>query len=118
MELSFETMIAGYPNEVKENAKLSRDLIFKLFSQIEELPEETSIKYSFGKGPKNVLCSIIPSQKILKIDFYKGSELNDPECLLHSSSGGNKYLLIKDFYNQQHYLRYLFKEAFKMWQMR
>lgn len=120
IEVSFDDFIARFPSDVKENTKLARELFFKLFSHIDELIDEgnSTIKYGFGKGSNNLLCTLIPTENNLTIEFYKGNELNDPERNLINCGKGNKLMIVKDFYNQQHYLKFLLKEAFKMWQMR
>ncbi len=120
MLLSFEQFIAPYPIEVKENIILTRELILRTFGQADEIIDRKAklIGYNFGPGYKNTLCTIIPSQKGVKLGFYNGSLINDPECMLTGSGKIHKHVVIKDFYSQHTYLTYLLKEAFKLWKMR
>lgn len=120
MHLSFDDFFAGYPHEIKEDAVLVRELILSMFAHAEEIIDTSAriIGYNLGPGYKNTLCTIIPSQKSLKLGFNYGSLINDPECMLEGSGKVHKYAVIRDFYAQQAYLRYLLSEAFKLWKLR
>lgn len=120
MEINFESFIAKYPPETIENANLTRELILGMFSQAEEVIDVNAkiIAYMFGKGYKNTLCTIIPSVNSLKLGFFNGIELNDPEGMLTGSGKIHRHIEIRDFYSQQSYIRFLLNEAFKMWMQR
>lgn len=116
MELSFESFIRRYPQEVIENASLVRELILSKFGHIDEIIDQSAaiVGYNFGPGYKNTICTIIPSQKTIKLGFNHGSLINDPEGMLTGTGKVHKYVVINDFYNQQEYLVYLLDEAFKL----
>lgn len=120
MEVSFEDFISTYPDEVVENAYLVREMILGTIYHIDEEIDVTGriIGYTLGHGYKNTLCTIIPSQKSLKLGFLNGSQLIDPECILEGSGKVHRYAEIKDFYAQRSYLKYLLGEAFKLWMQR
>ncbi len=119
-EFCFEDFISSYPPEVSEKAILTRELILKTFPQVDEEVDQGAkiVGYLLGKGYKNTLCTIIPSQQGLKLGFYRGSEIVDPEKALIGSGSVHKHVVIKDFYAQRMYLVYLLQEAFKMWKIR
>jgi hypothetical protein len=52
------------------------------------------IAYGFGPKYADLICTAIPSKKGLKIGFYKGSELDDPEGLLTGSGKVHRYVEI------------------------
>jgi len=91
-----------------------------MFSQAEEVIDISAnmIAYMFGKGYKNTLCTIIPSVNSLKLGFFNGVDLIDPEAMLRGSGKVHRYIEIRDFYAQQSYIRFLLNEAFKMWMQR
>lgn len=117
MEVSFEDFISQYPSDTIENAYLTRELILGMFCQAEEEIDVNAriIGYKFGHGYKNTLCTIIPSQKSIKLGFAFGAQLNDPVGMLAGSGKVHRYAEIRDFYSQQSYLRYLLREAFTIW---
>lgn len=117
MELNFDEFISSYPIDTIENAYLTRELILSTFSQAEEEIDLNAkiVGYTFGKGYKNTLYTLIPSNKSLKLGFNRGTLINDPECMLAGEGKVHRYVLIKDFYAQQDYLKYLLKEGFKIW---
>ena len=120
MQLSFEDFISSYPLDIKENSILVRELILSMYGNAEEIIDISAriIGYNLGPGYKNTLCTIIPSQKTVKLGFAYGYLINDPECMLTGSGKVHRYVIVKDFYTQQFYLKYLLNEAFKLWKMR
>lgn len=117
MEVSFDVFISAYPAETIENAYLIRELILSTFPQVEEEIDLSAkiVGYTFGKGYRNTLFTVIPSVKSLKLGFNRGSLINDPECMLTGDGKVHRYVVIRDFYSQQNYLKYLLKEGFKIW---
>lgn len=118
--ISFEEFISSYPQMVTEKAILTRELILSAIAQVDEEIDLSAriVGYTLGTGYKNTLCTIIPSQNSLKLGFYKGAELNDPECMLAGSGKVHRYVVIDNFYGQREYLKYLLHEAFRMWKSR
>jgi len=53
------------------------------------------IAYCYGQKYTEMICVIIPSQKGLKLGFYKGTELPDPDRLLKGSGKVSRYVEIK-----------------------
>ncbi len=117
MLTNFETFISNYTEPVRTNAFLTRELILGMYKEVEEVVDESArvVGFMLGAGYNNTLCTMIPSKKTLKIGFYKGSLLNDPQLMLRGTGKVHRYLQIDDFNIQQDYLRFLLQEAFKMW---
>ncbi len=119
-QISFEEFISSYPQVIAEKAILTRELVLSTIAQVDEEIDLSAriVGYSLGKGYKNTLCTIIPSQNSLKLGFYKGFELIDPECMLTGSGKVHKHVVITNLYGQRTYIKYLLNEAFKMWKNR
>ena len=62
-----------------------------------EMPDAPAniIGYGYGPGYKHMICTIIPSKKSIKLGFYKGSELPDPQYLLTGAGKVHRYVEIK-----------------------
>ena len=54
------------------------------------------IAYSYGPKYADMICTLIPSKKGLKLGFYKGNELPDPDNILEGSGKISRYVQIKD----------------------
>lgn len=53
------------------------------------------IAFSYGPRYAEMICTIIPSQKGLKLGFYKGTDLPDPDNLLKGNGKISRYVEIK-----------------------
>lgn len=95
MDIDF---INNYPEHVQELAIATGTLIEKLIPGIQVLPDASAkvIGYGFGPGYKDSICTIIPSKKEIKLGFYKGTELPDPEQLLEGTGKVHKYIAIRN----------------------
>ncbi|SFK31778.1 DUF1801 domain-containing protein [Proteiniphilum acetatigenes] len=66
-----------------------------------------------------MVCTLIPSQKGLKLGFYKGTDLSDPENLLKGNGKLSRYVDIKAEYDINPVaLAALLKEAFNAYKIR
>jgi len=90
-------ILSKYDEEVSKLGFQLRDFLLKELKQIIEYPDGPAniIGYGFGPGYKQLLCTIIPSKKGIKLGFYKGSELPDPNKLLAGSGKVHRYVEIK-----------------------
>jgi len=95
-----------------------------LLSQLDgciEMPDLSAnmVAYGFGTGYIDMICTIIPSRKGIKLGFYKGSELPDPENLLTGSGKVHRYVEIKSEKDiRSRAIKQLVKEAIKSWKAR
>lgn len=53
------------------------------------------LAYSYGPGYKGLVCTLIMSQKGVKLGINRGAELPDPEGLLEGSGKVHKYVQLK-----------------------
>lgn len=89
--------LSNYPDNVYSNAVKLRVLLFKVLPDIQETLDKPAriIGYGYGSKYSDSICAMIPSQKGLKLGFYKGTELPDPAKLLTGSGKVHKFVEIK-----------------------
>ena len=91
------TFLSSYNEEVFNHALKLREVILAKLPGISEqvdLPARM-IAYCFGQKYAEMICTIIPSEKGLKLGFYKGNELPDPDGLLQGNGKISRYVEIK-----------------------
>lgn len=76
--------LKAYSEDVRDLAGQYRRLIKKKIPGINEQVDASAriIGFGFGQKYSDLICTLIPSKKGLKLGFYKGSELPDPKELL------------------------------------
>ena len=95
---SVNKFLSGYDAAVAEKALLIREIILNHLPGIIEqvdLPAKM-IAYSYGPKYADMICTLIPSKKGLKLGFYKGNELPDPDNILEGSGKISRYVQIRD----------------------
>lgn len=113
--------LSQYNESVFKNAMILREIILKTLPEVNEqidIPAKM-ISYSYGNKYSEMVCTLIPSQKGLKLGFYKGTDLPDPGKLLKGSGKISRYAEIKkteDVYSDA--LKTLIKEAFNAYKIR
>ena len=92
-----ESFLAQYSEQVFENAQKLREVIFENLPGILEQTDIAAkmIAYSYGQKYSDMICTIMPSKKGLKLGFYKGTGLPDPYNLLEGSGKISRYVVIK-----------------------
>ena len=78
---NIESFFSPYDEQVFRNSLLLRKILFKNLPNIIEqidLPAKM-IAYCFGQKYAELICTIIPSKKGLKLGFNWGPELPDPD---------------------------------------
>ena len=92
-----ERFLAQYNEQVFDNAQKLRDVIFENLPGIIEQTDIAAkmIAYSFGQKYSDMICTIMPSKKGLKLGFYKATDLPDPYSLLEGSGKISRYVKIK-----------------------
>lgn len=98
-----------------------REFILAQLNECIETPDLAAniIAYGYGPGYADTICTIIPSKKGMKLGFYRGSELHDPEKLLTGSGKVHRYVEIKTKKDvTSPALKKLMKEAIKAWESR
>lgn len=116
-----EKILSKYDDKISALGYQLRDFLLKNLDNISEQADESAsiIGFNYGTGYKDLICTIIPSKKGVKLGFYKGSELQDPAKLLTGSGKVHKFVEInsvKDISNPA--LRELLRAAIEAWQNR
>lgn len=91
-----EHFLSQYSDAVMQHALRLRELIFQTLPGVQEqldLPARM-IGYAYGQKYSDMVCTLIPSKRGLKLGFYKGAELPDPEKLLKGSGKISRYVEI------------------------
>ena len=97
MQPDIQTFLAKYPADVYDNAIKLRTVILDLLPDvIEQLGTPAKmIAYCYGQKYVEMVCTIIPSKKGIKLGFYKGVDLPDPYHLLEGKGKVSRYAVIR-----------------------
>ena len=97
MSTATEKILSKYEEKISTLGFQLRDFLLKNIENITEQPDEPGnvIGFSYGTGYKDLICTIIPSKKGLKLAFYQGADLPDPDNLLEGTARYSRYLEIK-----------------------
>lgn len=120
MKASLESIIGKYDSVRQGLALGARDFIKSELAGIQEIADESAncIHYCYGPGYKDTICTIMPSRKALKIGFYRGSELADPQNLLTGKGKVHRYVEIKSESSFNLALTNLLNDARKAYEIR
>jgi hypothetical protein len=121
MTSTYEHILIKYDAPVRELALLLREFLLKQLKGVTEQADVPAnmVAYGYGPGYKDMICTIIPSKKGIKLGFYKGSELPDPTKLLTGSGKVHKYVEItSDKEIKSPALKALLSEALKAYKAR
>ncbi|MBX3256156.1 MAG: DUF1801 domain-containing protein [Chitinophagaceae bacterium] len=118
---TIDNFLIQYSEDVFSNALKLREIILKTLPEVQEQLDFSAkmIAYSYGQKYIEMVCTLIPSKKGLKLGFYKGVDLPDPENLLKGNGKLSRYVEIKareDIKPQS--LITLLKEAFRAYKIR
>jgi hypothetical protein len=95
---SLESLLSNYPDGIVTCVNETRQFLQKELHGIREQSDEKAkmIAYSYGRGYKDVICTILLSKSGVKIGIYKGAELPDPHNLLKGSGKVHKFVEVKN----------------------
>lgn len=116
-----DKFLAQYSEDVFNNAQQLREIILKNLPEVQEQIDVSArmIAYCYGQKYIEMVCTLIPSKKGLKLGFYKGGDLPDPENLLSGNGKISRYIEIKRQKEiKARPLIILLKEAFKAYKIR
>ncbi len=120
-ENEIDAFLAKYPAEVGELAQAARRLLNEMLPKAEETLDQSARVIGFGYGPgyKGCVCTLIMSQKGVKIGLFRGSELPDPKGLLAGSGKVHRHVALQTLADlKQPGLKPLIKAAFAAWKER
>ncbi len=89
--------LGQYDKEIAQNVMKLREIISATLPGIKEqvdLPAKM-IAYIYGRRYSDMICTIIPSKTEIKLGFYKGTDLPDPQNLLEGTGKISRYVQIK-----------------------
>ncbi|NLF43935.1 MAG: DUF1801 domain-containing protein [Bacteroidales bacterium] len=91
---AIENFLAAYSEDVFKNAKILREIIHDNLPEVQEQLDVSAkmIAYCYGKKYTEMVCTLIPSKKGIKLGFYKGVDLPDPEGLLQGNAKLSRYV--------------------------
>ena len=97
MDKKIDDFLSNYSEEVFTHALKLRELLFANLPDIIEqldIPAKM-IAYCYGQKYSELICTIIPSKKGLKLGFNRGTELPDPAKLLEGTGKISRYVEIR-----------------------
>lgn len=92
-----DDFLSQYDEQVFTNATILRKVIIATLPNIIEqvdIPAKM-ITYCYGQKYSELICTIIPSKKGLKLGFNWGTKLPDPDHLLEGKGKISRYVEIK-----------------------
>jgi hypothetical protein len=91
------SFLSQYDQRVFGNALALREVLFANLPGVTEQIDVPAkmIAYCYGQKYAEMICTIIPSRKGLKLGFYKGADLPDPDRLLEGTGKISRYVDIK-----------------------
>lgn len=95
--INVNLFLSNYSEPVCSNALKLRDILYENLPEVQEQIDIPARMIAFSYGPRyaEMICTIIPSQKGLKLGFYKGTDLPDPDNLLKGNGKISRYVEIK-----------------------
>jgi len=93
---SVDSFLSQYDEQVYAYALQLRGVLSANLPNVTEqldLPARM-IAYGYGQKYAEMVCTIIPSKKGLKLGFYKGVDLPDPDKLLEGTGKTSRYVEI------------------------
>lgn len=116
-----DKFLTDYPAAVQMATQKLRKIIR---AAIPELPEELDptdrvIGYGLGPGYAGLICTIILSQKSVKVGIVRGAELPDPRRILEGTGKVHRYVAFeKNFEIKSKELPPLLRVAVSAWRKR
>ncbi len=96
-DINIDSFLSQYNEEVFTRALKLRELLLSSLPGITEqldLPAKM-IAYCYWQRYVDMVCTIIPSKKGVKLGFYKGKELQDPGKLMEGTGKISRYVQIR-----------------------
>ena len=121
MPSKVDELLLKYDKSVSSLGLQLREFLLAQLEGCIEMPDQAAniIGYGYGTGYIDLVCTIIPSKKGIKLGFNRGSELPDPGKLLTGSGKVHRYVEIKSETDiRSTAIKELIREAVKAWKIR
>ena len=121
MPSKVDELLLKYDKSVSSLGLQLREFLLAQLEGCIEMPDQAAniIGYGYGTGYIDLVCTIIPSKKGIKLGFNRGSELPDPGKLLTGSGKVHRYVEIKSENDiRSTAIKELIREAIKAWKIR
>ncbi|MBS1507249.1 MAG: DUF1801 domain-containing protein [Bacteroidetes bacterium] len=96
--------LSAYDPGIQRHALMLRKILFSHLPDIEERLDAPArlIGYCYGNRYTDMICTLIPSKKELKLGFFNGVSLPDPYHLLKGEGKKSRYVKIIKEEDAQH----------------
>ncbi|HEX4739064.1 MAG TPA: hypothetical protein VH331_16045 [Allosphingosinicella sp.] len=93
-----ERLLAHYAPSVTDVAEAVRETVLAALQGCQEQADDAAgvVGYGYGPGYKDLVCTLILSKKAVKLGFYRGAELADPDGLLEGQGKVHRYVAVAD----------------------
>ena len=113
--------LSAYPPEIARLAQATRARVLAALPGVDESVDRAArmLAYAYGPGYRGMICTIIPSQKGVKLGLYRGTELPDPDGLLEGSGKVHRHVrILGDDAPRRAAIARLLKAARAAWKLR
>jgi hypothetical protein len=99
-DATVDRFLAAYPPAIQDLAWQARALVLASLRSLPQTDEvvDTSARllgYGCGKGYAGMVCVLIPSRTEVKLGFYRGADLADPNHLLEGSGKVHRHVRLR-----------------------
>ena len=116
-----DELLARYPEQVRATASAARSFLKNALPDIAESVDESAklLGYSYGPGYKGLVCTLILSQKEVKLGIFRGTELPDPKRLMKGAGKVHRHVPLRSAADlEQPGLKALLAAALAAWKAR
>ena len=116
-----DELLARYPDPVRKIASAARTFLKQALPDIAESVDEGAklLGYSYGPGYKGLVCTLILSQKEVKLGIFRGTELPDPKRLMTGAGKVHRHVPLRSAADlEQPGLKALLAAALAAWKAR
>lgn len=113
--------LSTYDDHVSGCTLKLREVLLENLPDVEEQIDVPAkmIAYCYGRKYAEMVCTLIPSRKGLKLGFYKGVDLPDPDRLLEGNGKVSRYVEINEWADaDSNALKALIRTAFEAYKAR
>jgi hypothetical protein len=116
-----DELLARYPEQVRETASAARSFLKNALPDSAESVDESAklLGYSYGPGYKGLVCTLILSQKEVKLGIFRGTELPDPKRLMTGAGKVHRHVPLRSAADlEQPGMKALLTAALAAWKAR